>query len=397
MYRFILVVFAVLCVAFLTLAGDEKATPPFRGKAGREQADDRQGEKKADEKKPPTRRDRLLQIVKDQNKDWQDRMAALNEMKPGAERDNAAKELQKAGIAFAQKALDLAREDEKDAIAFTAAFYAFTGGRGTKTTTDAADFIANRLANDLKVVPTMPQMANTPGGLELLARVAEKAERKEIRAAALFALLDAEVDAIDRPDPAKPLSAEEVEVKYVAATAKLKNLATEYVGVKVSTRLADSISEAARKKVFFIDHLTIGKRAPDFECELVDGGKAKLSDFRGNVVILDVWATWCAPCRAMFPHQRELVEKLKGKPVKLVSVSADDTKEILTKFLEKEKMPWTHMWSGAAGGFIDLYQIGSYPTIYVLDATGTIRFKHVRNEKMDHAVETLLKEMGSAK
>src|SRR5262249_21153494 len=97
------------------------------------------------------------------------------------------------------------------------------------------------------------------------------------------------------------------------------------------------------------------------------------------------------------PHQRELVEKLKGKPAKLVSVSADDTKQILTKFLEKEKMPWTHMWTGAAGRFIDLYQIGSYPTIYVLDAEGTIRFKHVSNERMDHAVETLLNEMGSAK
>src|SRR5262249_12440423 len=239
------------------------------GKAGNEKASDRQGEKKADEKKPPTRRDRLIQIVKDQNKDWQDRTAALNAMKPGAERDNATKELQKAGIALAQKALDLAREDEKDEIAFTAAFYAFTGGGGTKTTTDAAGFIANRLANDLKVIPTMPQMVHTPGGLELLARLAEKTEHKEIRAAAWLALLDAEVDAIDGPDPAKPLSAAEVGAKYAAATAKLQKLGTEFAGMKVSTRLGDSISEAARKKVFFIDHLTVGKRAPDFECEVV--------------------------------------------------------------------------------------------------------------------------------
>jgi len=197
--------------------------------------------------------------------------------------------------------------------------------------------------------------------------------------------------------PGKAVSADERAAKFAAATDKLKKLAAEFAGVKVSTRLGDSISEAAQKRIFFIDHLTVGKRAPEFECELLDGKKVKLSDFRGNVVVLDVWATWCAPCRAMIPHQRELVEKLKGKPFKLVSVSADDQKETLTKFLEKEKMPWTHLWSGASGGFIDEYQIDSYPTIYVLDAKGIIRYKHVRNEELANAAETLLKEMSGMK
>jgi thiol-disulfide isomerase/thioredoxin len=137
--------------------------------------------------------------------------------------------------------------------------------------------------------------------------------------------------------------------------------------------------------------------APDFECDLLDGKKARLSDFRGNVVVLDVWATWCAPCRAMIPHERALVEKLQGRPFKLISLSADDRKETLTGFLEQEKMPWTQMWCGAQGGFVDQYQIPFYPTIYVLDAKGVIRFKNVRNEAMDHAVETLLQEMSPAK
>jgi thiol-disulfide isomerase/thioredoxin len=301
--------------------------------------------------------------------------------------------LQTAGIPFAQKALDLAREDEQGEVAFAAAFYAFTGGGGTKTTTDAADFIANRLADDTKVVPTMTQMSQTRGGLDLLARLATNSKIKGIRGAALFAILDAEVYEIDRPPPGKPVSAQRLAAKFAAATDKLKKLAAEFAGVEVSTRLGNSISEAAQKRIFFIDNLTVGKRAPDFECELLDGKKVKLSNFRGNVVVLDVWTTWCVPCRAMIPHERELVEKLKGEPFKLVSVSADDEKETLIKFLEKEKMPWTHLWSGASGGFIDEYQIASYPTIYVLDAKGVIRFKHIRNEELANAAETLLKEM----
>jgi peroxiredoxin len=404
MRRIILAATAAVCAACVTLAGNERARansapaiPIGPGAAGSERADDKNAGQGADEKKVLTRRERLIQIVKDQNKDWHDRSTALNAMKPGTERDRATEELNKAGIPFAQKALDLAREDEKDAVAFSAAFFAFTGGGGTKTTADAANFIAGRLANDMKVVPAMRQISQTGGGLDLLARLAENTTSKAIRGAALFAILDAEVDGIDRPQSGAPLSADEAAARFAAAADRLRKLGAEFRGVKVSTRLGDSVSEAAQKKIVFIDTLTVGRRAPDFECELLDGKKARLSDFRGNVVVLDVWATWCAPCRAMIPRQRELVERLKGKPFKLVGVSADDEKETLIRFLRKEKMPWTHMWSGATGGFIDQYQIGSYPTIYVLDAEGTIRFKHVRNEEMDRAVETLLKEMGRTK
>jgi thiol-disulfide isomerase/thioredoxin len=404
MRQFIIVATAVACFACTTQADDDKAGPrpapaiqSVRGTVGGEKADDKNGEKTNEGKKPPTRRERLIQIVKDQNVDWQKRTDSLNAMKPGAERDNATKELATAGIAFAQKALDLAREDENDAIAFSAAFYAFTGGGGSKTTSDAADFIAERLANDMHIFPTMRQMTHSRGGSDLLARIANNTKSKEIRGAALLAILDFEVDEIDQPPPGISLSPNEVSAKYAAATDKLKKLATDYAGVKAPTRLGDSVSDAARKKIFFIDHLTVGKKAPDFECELLDGKKGKLSDFSGNVVVLDVWTTWCTPCRAMIPHERALVEKLRGSPFKLVSVSADDEKETLIKFLEKEKMPWTHMWSGAVGSFIDEYQIGSYPTIFVIDAKGIIRFKHVRNEQMDHAVEMLLKEMSGSK
>jgi hypothetical protein len=54
------------------------------------------------------------------------------------------------------------------------------------------------------------------------------------------------------------------------------------------------------------------------------------------------------------------------------------------------------MRNGATGGFVEHYQIQFYPAIFVLDAMGTICFKHVRNDKMDHAVETLLKEMSGS-
>ena len=140
--------------------------------------------------------------------------------------------------------------------------------------------------------------------------------------------------------------------------------------------------------------LSVGKKAPEVVSQDLSGKKVKLSDYRGKVVVLDIWATWCPPCRAMIPHERELVKRLKGKPFALISISADDKKETLTKFLGETPMPWTHWWNGASGGIIEDWEVKFFPTIYVLDAKGVIRYKGVRGEKMDEAVDTLLKEMG---
>lgn len=140
--------------------------------------------------------------------------------------------------------------------------------------------------------------------------------------------------------------------------------------------------------------LSVGKKAPEVVSQDVGGKKVKLSAYKGKVVVLDIWATWCPPCRAMIPHERELVKRLKDKPFALISISADAKKEDLTKFLGETPMPWVHWWNGEQGGIVEDWEVRGFPTIYVLDAKGVIRYKNVRGKDMDEAVETLLKEMG---
>src|SRR5262249_50352481 len=189
----------------------------------------------------------------------------INALKPGEEQDKLRKQLEVVGIPFAQKALELAREDDRDDISISAAMYAFLGGLGSKTTAEAADFIVEHLANNLKIVPTFPQLVHTKGGPELLARLDARTKSNEVRGAIRFALLDAEVEETDQPQGGTTISAADAAVKYAAATDRLKKLAAEFAGVKVTTRLGNSISEAAEKKIYFIEHLIVGKRAPDFE------------------------------------------------------------------------------------------------------------------------------------
>ena len=129
----------------------------------------------------------------------------------------------------------------------------------------------------------------------------------------------------------------------------------------------------------------------------LEGKSVKLSQLKGKVVVLDIWATWCGPCRAMIPHTTKLVEKLQNKPFVFVSVSCDAKRETLVDFVNGNDMPWSHWWDGADRAVQKAYHVQYFPNIFVIDAKGVIRYRHVRGADMDKAVEALIKEAEAAK
>jgi peroxiredoxin len=100
----------------------------------------------------------------------------------------------------------------------------------------------------------------------------------------------------------------------------------------------------------------------------------------------------------MYPHERSLVARLKDKPFALLGVNSDPKDKALDA-IKRENLTWRSWWDGGdtSGPIARQYGVRAWPTIYVLDGKGVIRYKGVRGEKMDEAVDTLLKEMASAK
>lgn len=98
----------------------------------------------------------------------------------------------------------------------------------------------------------------------------------------------------------------------------------------------------------------------------------------------------------MYPHERSLVKRLAGKPFSLVGVNSDP-KERTRTAMEKNHITWRSFWDGGntGGPIASTWNVHAWPTTYVLDHEGVIRYKNVRGEKMDDAVNTLLLEMGA--
>ena len=99
----------------------------------------------------------------------------------------------------------------------------------------------------------------------------------------------------------------------------------------------------------------------------------------------------------MYPHERSLVKKMEGKPFALLGINSDP-KERLKEVLKKENITWPSWWDGGDtnGPIARAWNVSGWPTIYILDHKGVIRFKGPRGEAMDKAVDQLLSEMEKA-
>ena len=139
----------------------------------------------------------------------------------------------------------------------------------------------------------------------------------------------------------------------------------------------------------------VGSMAPDFTLPTPEGKMLSLSQFRGKVVVVDCWASWCGPCRAENPNMVTLYNANKDKDFTILGVSLDkpNEKDKWVKAIADDKLTWNHVsdlkyWQSK---ICDLYVISSIPETILIDKDGKIVARGLRGEELKAKVAELLK------
>jgi thiol-disulfide isomerase/thioredoxin len=245
-------------------------------------------------------------------------------------------------------------------------------GLGGEHVKRAAELIASHHVEQAWVTPAIPALAQAddPAAAAALAAIAEKNPDKRNRGLAhLFLGLSHKRQVRNAP--------ESRQAEHVAAAEKaLTTAKTDYADEKLSGR--ETVGKAAAAQLIALKNLpnlVVGRTAPDLIGEDLDGKPMKLSDYRGKVVLLDFWATWCPPCMKLVPHNRELVESYKDRPFILLGVNVDQDETELQAALKRHKINWRSFKNeaGDAPPITEQWDVQGFPTIYLLDHEGVIR------------------------
>ncbi len=118
--------------------------------------------------------------------------------------------------------------------------------------------------------------------------------------------------------------------------------------------------------------LAAGAPSPDFKMTDINGKEYTLADFKGRVLYIDVWATWCAPCKAELPKLHALAENFKGTNVCFVSMSVDKDKAAWERMVKEENLGGVQLYAGPESQFMADYKVTGIPRFILIDKEGKI-------------------------
>ncbi|MEO7216350.1 TlpA disulfide reductase family protein [Mucilaginibacter sp.] len=156
-----------------------------------------------------------------------------------------------------------------------------------------------------------------------------------------------------------------------------KALNSKYKQTDMGLELAQRIKAAST--------IVVGNQTPLFTQNDVSGKPLALSALRGKVILIDFWASWCAPCRAENPNLAKQYQLYKDKGFEILSVSLDSEKKNWVSAIQQDGMPWKHVsdlkgWNNVIGR---LYGIRAVPACFLVDAEGKIIATDVRGKTLN--------------
>jgi thiol-disulfide isomerase/thioredoxin len=358
-----------------------------------------QDKSKDESKKPETgsRAEQFKSIEKESQETANELLKTYRQAKDKDEKAKALKDFQDSRKKFAPRMLELAKAKPEDDVACDAAIWLVRFIRNEGEGKEAIEIIRKHHL-------TNPKMASAAGSIRfalgddaapLLQRIFDLNPDKKAKAFALHALANlatgAAVDYLT--------SEKEIPIKAELAERLWGQLQREYGDIELGNT---SFGEMAKDELYMIKNLFPGCKSPEILGEDTTGKPMKLSDYKGKVVMLDFWGTWCGPCMQMVPHNVEVAKKYADKPFVIVGVNSDTDKVKLAKRIEEEKITYRSFWNGqnGPGGPISKeWKVQAWPTIVLIDQKGVIRRRFLGSpdteaewKGLNQALETLIKD-----
>lgn len=135
----------------------------------------------------------------------------------------------------------------------------------------------------------------------------------------------------------------------------------------------------------------INSPAFDFQVTDLRGEALSLTQYRGQVVLLDFWATWCPPCIAEMPNVKATYARYKNQKFEIIGISLDRSTAPLEAYIASEGLTWRQYWDN--GGRISrMYNVRAIPSTFLIDGAGIIRRVNLRGTALEIAVDELVRE-----
>ena len=316
------------------------------------------------------------------NQTWQHEIA---EATTPAERK--ALEAKKPDIEFALRFLRLAEKMNTNSDAAAEALvYAIYADRDGPTGDRAAVLLARDHVNSrpLELLFNSKPLPNDAAAQNLFRSIAESSKKRAYRGQAIKILADFLKDS--NPNEAEKL---------------YESVLQDYANIRSFEDSRYRLGEQAQHALFYMDHLIIGKIAPAFEGKDANGKTIKLSDYRGQVVLVYFCSISCVPCHKLYPYWRSLVERTKGKPFVLIGINSDPPQTV-SRIIKDENIAWPTIWEDCRNptSINAQWYVTGWPTIFLIDHQGVIRqhwFGSPGTAIIDQQIQELLKEMSKTK
>ena len=315
------------------------------------------------------------------------------------------------GPTFARKYFELAKKYPDTKVAVNSILFAVGQTKGEQKN-EAMSYLIQNYPNKVrldKMAESFKTEVPSPEIETWYQLMCEKAEKPAIRASVMFdyAKYVSQIPTFQKTLAINPVIAgrlPKAQLDYINATrtdeqnkkvaAYLQSVIDEHGDLKKGR---STYGDLAKRELYDLLNLQVGQKAPEIEGEDLDGIPFKLSDYRGKVVMLDFWGHWCPPCRAMYSHEQEIVRKLADKPFVLLGVNSDQEFDTVKEAVQDESLSWRHFWNGPKGTngpIARQWNVEGWPTVYLIDENGIIRYKEVLGKDIDLGIEKLMAEMG---